>query len=189
MKKVPVEISARHLHLSQKDLEILFGKDYHLTKVKELSQTGEFSAEETVELVGQKSSHSKVRIIGPVRDQTQVEISMTDCRILGIDAPLKLSGNVKGSAQAKIKGPKGEVELKEGVIVPMRHLHLSQEDSDSLGIKTNDKVSIKLEGEREITFHNIIVRSGEKYNTACHLDTDEANAAGLTVCSDGELII
>ena len=189
MTKIPVEISARHLHLSQKDLETLFGQGYQLNKVKDLSQPGEFSAEETVELFGSKSSYSQVRVVGPIRKHTQVELTATDCRILGIEAPLRLSGDVTGSGKAKLVGPKGEVELKEGVIIPKRHLHLSSQDANNFGLKTNDQVSIKLESERGVTFHNIIVRSGEKYSTACHLDTDESNAAGLKTCTQGELII
>ncbi|OGY93079.1 MAG: propanediol utilization protein [Candidatus Komeilibacteria bacterium RIFOXYA2_FULL_45_9] len=189
MHRVPVEISARHLHLSQNDLETLFGPGYKLSKINDLSQPGEFAARETVQLIGPKASYEAVRVVGPVRRQTQVEITATDGRFLGIKAPVKLSGKLKGSAGAILQGPKGRVGLKEGVIVPKRHLHLSTDQAKSLRLKNNQKVALKLAGERAVVFSEVVVRAGEHYRLSCHLDTDEANAAGLKSCGYGELII
>jgi len=185
---VPVEISARHLHLSQKDLIKLFGKNYRLTKIKVLSQPGEFSAKETVELIGPKASLKKVRVVGPLRPQTQVEITATDGRLLGIKAPVRVSGDVKKSAGASLKGPRGTVKLKAGVIIAQRHLHLSLKEAKEFGLKDRQKVSVKIAGPRGLTFDNVVVRSGPLYKKACHLDTDEANAAGLASCGRGLVI-
>lgn len=188
MPKVPIEISARHIHLCQKDLDQLFGKGFKLKKIKELSQPGEFASNQTIELIGPKSNYKKVRVVGPVRKNTQVEITATDCRILGIKAPVRISSDVKGSAKATIKGPKGGVKLQEGVIIAKRHLHLSSDEAKKLGVRNNQKVSIRVAGERAVTFHQVVVRAGDKYKMACHLDTDEANAAGLKTCGYGMLI-
>ncbi|MBU1130558.1 phosphate propanoyltransferase [Patescibacteria group bacterium] len=188
MPKIPVEISARHIHLSQKDLDALFGKGFKLKKIKDLSQPGEFASSQTVELIGPKSSYKKVRVIGPVRKNTQVEITATDCRVLGINAPVRLSGNVKGSAQATIKGPKARIKLKQGVIIAQRHLHLSAEEAKKLKVRNNQKVSVRIKGERSITFHEVVVRAGRQYKKACHLDTDEGNSAGMKTCEYGELV-
>jgi len=188
MPKVPVEISARHLHLSLKDLESLFGSGYRLKKIKDLSQPGEFAAQETIDLIGPKSTYKNVRVVGPVRKNTQVEITATDARILGINAPVRLSGKTQGSAAAVLKGPQGQVKLNEGVIIAQRHLHLSAGEAKALGVKNNQAVSVALAGERKVTFHQVIVRAGDQYKKACHLDTDEANAAGLKSCGYGELV-
>jgi len=191
MPKVPVEISARHLHLSLKDLETLFGAGYCLKKIKDLSQPGEFVAQETVDLIGPKSIYKNVRIVGPVRKNTQVEITATDCRILGINAPIKISGDIKGSASAILKGPRGQIKLNQGVIIAKRHLHLSAKEARIFGLKNNQAISISVSaaGQRSVTFHQVIVRAGDQYKKACHLDTDEANAAGLKACGYGELVM
>lgn len=186
--KVPVEISARHVHLCQKDLDMLFGFGFKLDKLKDLSQKGEFAAKQTVELTGPKASFREVRIVGPVRKNTQVEITATDGRILGLEAPVRISGDTVGSATAIIAGPKGRVKLKEAVIIAKRHLHLSISEAKKLGLKNNQKVSIKILGERSATFHQVIVRVGENFSLSCHIDTDEANSAGLKSCGYGELI-
>ncbi len=177
MKKIITEVSARHLHLSQKDLEILFGKNYTLRKKADLSQTGHFAAQETVILLNKKKSLT-ARIIGPTRANTQVELSMTDCKFLDIKPVLKLSGDIKNSGSIILVGPKGKIRLNSGVIVAKRHLHLASLDAKKWQIKNNQKVSVQVKSERELVFKNIIVRVGEG-QTRLHLDTDEANAAGL----------
>ncbi len=188
MTKIPVEITARHLHLSQKDLERLFGKSYELKVLKKISQPGQFACKETLIIKGPDNSFDDIRVVGPIRKQTQVEISLTEARFLGIKAPLRLSGNIKKSGQAVLKGPKGQIRLKEGVIITKRHLHLHTQEAKKLSLKNNQKVSIRVGEERQITFHQVIVRAGEMHKKAVHLDTDEANASGLKTCSYGELM-
>jgi len=187
--KIKIEISARHLHVTQEDLEKLFGEGYQLTKLKDLSQPGEFASEEQVTIVGPKNKLEGLRIVGPCRPHTQVEISRTDAYFLGIKAPLRLSGKVEGSGQAKLIGPKGEVDLGKGVIVAKRHLHLSEEEANQMGIKNGQEVSVEISGERALTFHKIEARVKENYAAAVHLDTDEANAAWLDPEIEGELIV
>lgn len=178
-KKIPVGISNRHLHLSQQDLETLFGKGYELTKKKDLVQPGQFACEETVKLVGPKREIDGLRIIGPVRPQTQVELALTDCIALGIKAPVRESGNIAGSAGAVIVGPQGQIELKEGVIVAARHIHMKPYEAEEFGVADGDIVKVKVEGERALIFDNVILRVGDKHKLDFHIDTDEANAAGL----------
>jgi propanediol utilization protein len=177
--KIPLEISARHIHLSQSDLEILFGKNHKLQKLKDLSQPGQFAARETIKLVGPKGEIDNVRIIGPQRARSQVEISKTDGFILGIVPPPRLSGDVVGSPGIKIVGPKGEVNLVEGLIIAKRHLHISLDEAKNLKVKHGDLISIKVEGERGVIFNNVVVRVDKNFRLACQLDTDEANAAGV----------
>lgn len=189
MKKVKAEISGRHLHLSHADMETLFGEGYELKVLKDLSQPGEFATEEKVEVIGPKNK-IMMRIVGPTRGQTQVELAMTDARFLGVEAVIRVSGDLEGTPGGlKLKGPKGELELETGVIVPQRHLHCSAEDAEKWGLKTGDKVKAIVRGERALVFDEIIVRAGEKYATDIHIDTDEANAAGLRTCSYVELDI
>jgi len=188
--KVKVEISARHVHLSQPDLEKLFGAGYVLKNVKDLSQEGEFAAEENVTLVGPKRKLENLRVVGPVRSATQVELAYTDTFSLGIDAPLRISGDVAGSAGAKIIGPAGEVDLPEGVLVAKRHLHINQKEADELGLKNDDLVKVKVAGDRGLIFENVVVRIKPNFHISIHIDTDEANASGCgKVCSFGELIL
>ncbi len=182
MKKVIAEISARHLHLSSQDLVKLFGKDYKLKKLKDLSQPGEFAAKETVQVVGPKGKFEKVRIIGPTRKKTQVELSASDCRQVGINPVWRLSGDHKKTPGIKLKGPKGNVIIKKGVIVPLRHLHISHEQAKLWKLKNKKSVSAKVGGPKALVFKNIIVRVGD-YRTTIHIDTDDANAAGLLSCS------
>ena len=189
-KKVSVEVSARHIHLCQEDLDKLFGKDYKLNVKKELSQKGEFAAEETVALVGPKNKIDNLRIVGPVRKRTQVELSATGSFKVGIQAPLRLSGDLEGSASAKIVGPGGEVELEEGVIVAKRHIHINSTEAQELNLKDGDVVKVEIKGERGLVFNNVLVRIKDTFQKSIHIDTDEANAAGLgAVCGEGELVL
>lgn len=187
--KVKVEVSARHVHLNQADLEKLFGAGYKLKNIKDLSQEGEFAAEEKLILVGPKKQ-MELRVVGPVRQATQVELAYTDAFSLGIEAPLRVSGDVAGSAGAKLIGPVGEVDLKEGVIVAKRHLHINQNEADELGLKIDDLVKVAVAGERGLIFENIVVRIKPNFHMSVHIDTDESNASGCgKVCSFGELIL
>ena len=186
---VIVEISARHLHLSQEHLDILFGAGHQLTPKKDLSQPGQFACEEKVEVVSPKSS-LKMSVLGPVRPATQVELSLTDARSIGVKAPIRESGVVAGSGACKLVGPCGEVDLAEGVMVAKRHLHIIPEDAEKVGIvdKQIIKLSVKSE-ERSIIFDDVIARVSSKAATAVHLDTDEANAAGISGTVEGEIIL
>lgn len=187
--KIPVEISARHIHLSQKDLEVLFGKGYHLTQKRALTQPDEFAAQETVTVRFKDKEISQVRVIIPLRPQTQLEISLTDAYGLGLPGLIKQSGDLKGTPGVLLTGPKGQVELKEGAIVAQRHLHISPREALKLGINGKDVVSIKIDGPRMTTFHNFKVRKGDNFKLSAHLDTDEGNAAGIASKTLGELII
>ena len=175
--KVLVETSARHLHLSQEHLEILFGKGHELTVKKILSQPGHFACEEKVEVVGPKNS-LKMSVLGPVRKDTQVEVSLTDARAIGVTAPIRESGDIAGSGACKLVGPEGEVELTEGVIAAKRHVHMTPEDAEAAGVKDKDIVKLDIESPngRSLTFGDVIVRVSASYATAAHIDTDEANA-------------
>ena len=183
--KVPVGVSNRHVHLTEKDLEILFGPGYKLTVKKDLSQPGQFAAEETVNLIGPKRSIPKVRILGPIRPQTQVEISLTDSFTLGVAAPVRDSGNLKATPGIIIEGPKGQIEISEGVMVAQRHLHLHTSEAEELGLKDKEYVQAKAEGVRALVFDQVLVRVGPKFKKDLHLDIDEANAAGL---KNGDLV-
>jgi putative phosphotransacetylase len=187
--KIPVEISARHIHLSQEDLEILFGEGYQLIQKKALTQPGEFAAQETVTIRFKDKEISQVRVIIPCRPKTQLEISMTDAYGLGLPIVVRQSGDLKGTPGVLLTGPKGQVELKEGVIVAQRHLHISPREALKSGINGKDVVSIKIGGARMTTFHNFKVRKGDNFKLSAHLDTDEGNAAGIEGKTFGELII
>lgn len=183
--KIPVGLSNRHLHLTIQVIYILFGKGARLTKLRDLSQPGQFAANETIALVGPKGRMEKVRILGPARDQTQVEISRTDSYILGIKPPVKISGDIKGSSGVKIIGPKGEIDLREGVIIAQRHIHMSSGEARDFGVKDGDRVKVKVLGERALIFDDVIIRSGPTHKLDFHIDIDEANASGL---SQGDLV-
>ncbi|HZW49725.1 MAG TPA: phosphate propanoyltransferase [Bacillota bacterium] len=173
-------VSARHLHLSQTDLEILFGEGSCLNTFKDLGQPGQFACEERVNFVGPKNTIKNVRVLGPTRKQTQIEVSLTDCITLGITAPVRDSGNLVGSAPITLEGPKGSIELTEGVIVAMRHVHLHPDDAAPYGIKDRDIISVRTSGNpRSLIFENVIARVAPNYALEFHADTDEANAAGL----------
>jgi len=184
-KSIPVGISNRHVHLSADHLTRLFGEGYELTIRKELSQPGQFAAEETVTLVGPRGVLEKVRILGPVRDATQVEISLTDGRRLGIDPPVKDSGNLVDSLGITIVGPKGAVTVEEGVIAALRHIHMTPADAERYGVKDGDMVRVRTGGPRALVFEQVMVRVSPKFRLEFHIDTDEANAAGL---KNGELV-
>jgi len=174
--QVPIGISNRHIHLSQEDLKKLFGDGHELTNIKNLVQVGEFAAEETVTVKGPKGNLEKVRILGPTRAATQVEISKTDSFKLGVDTPVRQSGQVDGTPGCILVGPKGEVEIKEGVIIADRHIHMSPEDAQVFNVKDSDRVSVHIDGARELTFHNVLVRVKSSFVLEFHIDTDEANA-------------
>ena len=188
-KKLLVETSARHVHLSDEHLKILFGENATLTKKKDLSQPGQFACEERVDVVGPKKTLGRVSVLGPTRAQTQVELSMTDARSIGIDAPIRESGVLEGSAPCKLVGPAGEVELTEGVIVAMRHIHTTPEDAAEMGVSNGEIVSLKVETEgRSLIFGDVVVRVSPKYATVVHIDTDEANAANCKGEVYGEIV-
>lgn len=174
--KVPVGISARHIHLTQEHVEQLFGKGYQLTKKKEL-MGGQFAANEQCTIVGLKlRAIENVRILGPVRSASQVEISATDARTLGVKAPTRQSGDTKGSAPIALVGPKGAIYLEEGCIVAARHIHLCPEDAKAAGVKDNDFVTVRMGNERGALLDNVKIRVDESFTTEMHIDTDEANA-------------
>lgn len=190
MSKVIIETSARHVHLSQSDLDKLFGEGYQLTKKRDLSQPGQFISEEKVQVIGPKSSFPKVSILGPVRSATQVELSLTDARSIGVAAPVRESGKIAGSGSAKLVGPCGEIELSEGVIAAQRHIHVTPEEAKKMGLSDSQIVSVKtVGGGRALTFSDVVVRVSENFVTRMHIDTDEANAAGITGEVEGEIIL
>ena len=176
--EVKIGLSNKHVHLSQKDLDVLFGEGHALTPTKALVQPGQFAAEEKIDIVGPKNTIKGVRVLGPVRPETQVELALTDARGIGIKAPVRESGKLDGTPGCKLVGPCGEVELEKGVIAALRHVHLNDEQAAEAGVKDGDWVSIKIEGERGLVFDNVLVRAGEKHIAEVHLDTDEGNAAG-----------
>ena len=187
--KFLVETSARHVHVTQEHLEILFGKGYELTKKKDLSQPGQYACEERVTVVGPKKELKGVSILGPVRKATQVELSLTDARSIGVAAPVRESGDVAGSAGCKLIGPAGEVELTEGVIAAKRHIHATPADAEQLGVKNGDIVSVKVETDgRSLVFGDVVVRVSDSYALAMHIDTDESNAAGCGREQYGEIV-
>lgn len=179
--KFLIETSARHLHVTQEVLETLFGEGYELTVKKDLSQPGQFATNERVAVVGPKGSFPSVSILGPVRPETQVELSASDARSIGVAAPIRESGDIAGSGACKLVGPKGEVELSEGVIVAKRHIHATPEDAEKLGVQDKEIVNVKVESDgRSLIFGDVIVRVSPKYALAMHIDTDESNAALVT---------
>lgn len=183
MSKILVETSARHVHLTEADIKTLFGEGATLTPKKDLSQPGQFACEERVTVVGPKKSIANVIILGPARPASQVEISLTDARTLGVSAPVRESGDIAGSAGCKIVGPCGEVELTEGVIAAKRHIHMTPEDAAENGVSDKEIVSVKIDSDgRSTVFGDVVVRVSPKFSLAMHIDTDESNAA----CAFGE---
>lgn len=178
-KKIIVEMSARHVHVTERDLETLFGKGASLTPKRELSQPGQYLCEERVDLIGPKKTIANVSILGPTRPETQVEVSLTDARTLGVEAPIRMSGDVKGSGAVTIKGPAGEITLTEGVIAAKRHIHMTPDDAEKMNLKDGQTVSVKIGGERGLVFDETVLRVSKKFATAMHIDTDEANAVAL----------
>lgn len=183
--KVPVGISNRHIHLSQQDLETLFGAGYELTIRNDLSQTGQFAAEETVTIQGPKSSMANIRILGPTRKETQLEISRTDSFALGVKPPVRDSGFLEGTPGITVIGPKGQITLERGVIIAQRHIHMTEEQAKAFGVKDKDLVSVQVDGERAVVFGNVLIRVRNDFVLEMHIDTDEANAA---ILSNGQTV-
>lgn len=188
MIKIPVEVSARHVHLSQKDLELLFGSEYNLSKKNDLTQPSDFAANETVAISNFEFQISNLRVVGPVREQTQVEISKTDAIKLGLNPPIRLSGDINGSSEILLVGPNGEAKIKEGLIIAERHIHCATKEAKEMKLKNGDEVSVKIESERPITFHNVKVRVNDNYKFCLHIDADEGNAAGINKTGEGIII-
>ena len=189
MKPFIVETSARHVHVTQQDLETLFGAGAVLSNKKDLSQPGQFATNEKVEVVGPKGS-MKMSILGPVRPETQIELALTDARKLGITAPIRESGDLAGTPGCKLVGPAGEVELDHGVIIAKRHIHFNVEEAKEAGVEDKQIVSVKLDyNGRSLIFGDVVCRVSPKYAAAMHIDTDESNAAGLPGTVDGEIIL
>lgn len=187
--KFMVETSARHAHVTQEHLEILFGAGYELTRKKDLSQPGQFACEERVTVVGSKKELAGVSILGPVRPSTQVELSLTDARAIGVAALVRESGDIAGTGACKLVGPCGEVEITEGVIAAKRHIHATPEDAQALGVADKDVVNVKIEtADRSLVFGDVVVRVSPKFALAMHIDTDESNAAGCGREVSGEIV-
>lgn len=189
MAQVLIETSARHVHLSKEHIDILFGAGHELTFKKALSQPSQFACEERVTVVGEKKEIKNISILGPARSATQVEISLTDARTLGVKAPVRESGDIAGSGACKIIGPCGEVEISEGVIAAKRHIHLTPEAAAEMGVKDKQIVCVKIDSDgRKTIFGDVVIRVSDKFSPAMHIDTDESNAAGCVPGMMGEVI-
>ena len=187
--EVLVETSARHVHVTQEVLETLFGKDYVLTKKKDLSQPGQYACAERVDIVGPKKTLAGVSILGPVRPEPQVELSLTDARSIGVAAPIRESGDIAGSGACKMVGPCGEVELSEGVIVAKRHIHMTTADAERMGLSDKQVVSVQVPSNgRALIFGDVVVRVSDKYALAMHIDTDESNAGAIAPTTMGTIL-
>ncbi|MFX3634267.1 MAG: phosphate propanoyltransferase [Candidatus Pristimantibacillus sp.] len=187
-KIVPIGVSARHIHLSADHVAILFGEGYELTEFKPLSQPGQYAANETVAVVGPKGSFAKVRILGPVRSRTQLEVSRTDAFALGVNPPVRESGNINGSTGITIQGPAGEVTIEEGVIVAARHIHFHTSDAERFGVSDKQQLKVRFGGKRGVVFEQVVARVSPDFALDMHIDTDEANAAGVKNGDNGEII-
>lgn len=188
--KVTVGLSNKHVHLSKEHIDILFGEGHVLTPMKYLSQPGQYACEEKVDLAGPKRVIKGVRILGPARKATQVEISLADGFTLGInDLPVRDSGKIEGTPGIRLIGPKGEVEIDKGVIAASRHIHMHTSDAEKYGLKDKDLVSVKVGGPRGLIFDNVLIRVSEEYALDMHLDVEEGNAAGLKNGDEVEVII
>ncbi|MCD8519650.1 MAG: phosphate propanoyltransferase [Erysipelotrichaceae bacterium] len=188
-KDILVEISARHAHVTQKDLEILFGEGATLTPTKPLSQPGQFATAQKIDVVGPRNTLKGVTILGPVRSATQVEVAATEARTLGIKAPIRESGNVAGSAGATLIGPAGSIVIEEGVIVAKRHIHFSDVEAVEYNVQDKEVVMVKVSSDdRTLIFDDVVVRVHPNFKAAMHIDTDESNAAGISGEVMGEII-
>jgi putative phosphotransacetylase len=177
---IPVEISNHHIHLTRDSLDILYGKDYELTQLRDLSQPGEFASNEQVSIVSANMKViEKVRILGPLREYTQAELSITDGYFLGLDLPTRISGNIKGSPPIIFIGPKGVLTLSEGAIRAARHIHMTPKDAEHYGVKDEDRVKVEVSGEHGVIYKDVVIRVSEKSRLTLHLDTDEANAGNV----------
>ena len=180
MKDIKLEVSARHVHLTQEAVEILFGAGHTLTPKKELSQPGQFACEERVTIVGPKNNIERVSVLGPVRSASQVELSKTDCFSLGIMGPIRESGDIEGTPGVELITETGSLKLDKGLIVAKRHVHMTPEDANEFGVKDKDIVSVEVESEgRKLVFGDTVVRVSDKFSLAMHIDTDEGNAANV----------
>lgn len=177
---VPVGVSNRHVHLSRNDVDVLFGQGYNLTSYKRLSQPGQFAAQECVTVVGPKGELVRVRVLGPVRHVTQLEILRSDSFFLGIDAPVRESGCLDNSGSALLVGPAGYVYIHSRVISARRHIHMSSQDAEMAGVKNGQTVRVRCDGKRGLIFDEVVIRVGDNFVTEFHIDTEEANAGGLT---------
>lgn len=186
--KILLETSARHAHVTKEDLETLFGKGYELTVRAMLSQPGQYASNERISLVGPRGRIDGVSILGPVRPASQVEISLTDARALGVAAPVRQSGDIEGTPGITLEGPAGRVELSKGVIAAKRHIHFDTKTAQEMGIADGDIVSVKTDGARAVTFHEVVVRVSPKFASSMHVDVDESNAAGLVKGQTGTII-
>lgn len=178
--EIPVGISNRHIHLSKKHVETLFGKGYELTKLKDLSQKGQYACKETITICGPRGSIEKVRVLGPVRSKTQVELSIGDCRKAGVSPSVRLSGDLKDTSGITLIGPKGSVQLEEGVIVAQRHIHMNNKHAEHFGVTDGDIVKIEVDGLRGGILNNVSIRTNDSFSLECHLDVEEANSFGIT---------
>lgn len=184
-KTLPVGLSNKHIHVSQQDLDILFGEGYELTKFKDLSQPGQYACEEKVDIVGPKGILKGVRILGPVRSSTQFELSISDAFTLGVKPIVRNSGDIADTPGAKIVGPKGEVEMSQGIIVAARHIHMHTTDAENFGVIDNEIVNVKVSGPRGLIFENVLVRAHKDFALEMHVDLEEGNACGLR---NGDLV-
>ena len=187
MKEILVEMSARHIHLSREAVDVLFGEGYELTKKKDLSQPGQYACAEKLEVVGPKGS-LKASILGPTRPASQVELSLTDARTIGVSAPIRESGDIAGTPGIKLVGPCGEVTIEEGVVVAKRHIHMTPADAEALGVTDKEIVGVKLDTARPLIFDGVVVRVSSSYAPAMHIDTDESNAAGASGIVYGSIV-
>ncbi|MFZ5352693.1 MAG: phosphate propanoyltransferase [Bacillota bacterium] len=188
-KMVPVSLSNRHAHISKEHLEILFGEGHALTVMKDLSQPGQYACEEKIDMIGPKGTIKGVRILGPVRPETQIEISVFDARTLGVDAVVRPSGKMDGTPGCTIVGPRGQVQLDKGVMVAARHIHMHTDDAPKFGVKDRDIVKVKVGDERALVFENVVIRVHPEYALDMHIDIEEGNAAGIKNGALGEIII
>jgi putative phosphotransacetylase len=186
--KVEIGISNKHVHLSDADLAKLFGAGHKLTLKKELKQPGQFASEELVDIVGPKGTLKGIRVLGPTRKESQVELAMTDARTIGLQLPVRESGVLDGSPGVKLVGPAGEAVLSKGAIVALRHIHLSPAQAAEAGVKDKDRVTVKTFGTRPLIFEDVLIRSGDAHTREMHVDTDEGNAAGLQNDDSVEII-
>jgi putative phosphotransacetylase len=186
--EVPIAVSNRHIHLSKEHVERLFGRNYQLNKLKDLSQPGQFASKETVTLIGPKGRIEKVRVLGPARGDTQIEISLFDGYTLGITPPIRDSGDIDGTPSVTIQGPRGQLKVDQGLICAARHIHMNPDDATHFSVTNGQRVQVKVTGQRGVTFDNVLIRVSPKYKLEMHIDVDEANAAQIKNGQLGVLI-